>query len=186
MRPCTRPYLTDRRWRGALLAPPRASPVLRRCCVAPSTASRPLWRRWCAGVEHLEDLAGAVAGDLHELGGERDRLLARADLDEREPVDQLLGLGERTVGHAHLAAVALQLDAARRADQAAGHHDGARLDVLLGERAELGEPRRRRRRDVRLLGVGHQELHGTLLAGPTAARTRASRRYRPPHSRIAT
>src|SRR6185503_13669659 len=165
---------------------PHGSTVARR----PRGVQLALWR-W-ARVEDLEDLAGAVAGDLHELGGERDRLVPRADLDEREPVDQLLGLGERTIGHAHLAALAAQLDPARRADQTADHHDDAGLDVLLGERAQLGELRRRRGRGIGLLCVGHQELHGRSpwqddqRTGPTAARTRASRRYSPPHRRIAT
>src|SRR6185295_19630133 len=95
-------------------------------------------RRRAAGVEHLQDLAGAVAGELHELARDADRLVARPDLDQREAVDQLLGLGERAIGHADLAVLAGELDAAGRANQPAGHHDDAGLDVLLGERVDRG------------------------------------------------
>src|SRR4051795_2217853 len=95
-------------------------------------------RRWAAGVEHLQDLTDAVAGELHELGRDPDRLVARRDLDQREPVDQLLGLRERTIGDADLAVLARELDTAGRADQPAGHHDDAGLDILLGERTDRG------------------------------------------------
>src|SRR5689334_20808379 len=64
-----------------------------------SIATRPL-RSAPAGLSSAEDLvdqALAVPDDLAEAPPELDRLLLRTHLDQREPADRLLRLGERTV-----------------------------------------------------------------------------------------
>ena len=68
-----------------------------------------------------------------------DRLLARVDLEQPPPGDQLLALGERAVDHARPVAVEADLEAlrARRQALAADHHAGlGQLLVVATHRRE--------------------------------------------------
>src|SRR5258706_5452642 len=97
-----------------------------------------------ARVEHLQNLAFAVARDRHEPPGDLDRLLARLRLDEGKPVDELLRLGERTVGRREFAARELDLRSLRWPLQAAGHEEHAGSRHLLAELGNRGHVLRRR------------------------------------------
>src|SRR3954453_11790389 len=88
-------------------------------------------------VEHLADLALAVAGDLQEAPGQLDRVLLRVRLQQREAGDQLLRLGERAVRYAQLAAREPHARAQRARQASLGREQNARALHLLDQPAHL-------------------------------------------------
>src|ERR1043165_1221624 len=90
-------------------------------------------RRRSPRIEDLEHFALAVAGDLHEPFGDGEGLFLRAHLDEGEAVDELLRLGERTVGDGELPGRKTDTSALGRPLQTARHEQDSRLPHLLGE-----------------------------------------------------
>ena len=87
-----------------------------------------------ASEDFLDDRL-AVADDLAEATAPLESLIVRLALQEREPSGQLLRLGERTVGHAELAA-GVPDPRAIRAESARGQQHAGPFDVLV-ELAEL-------------------------------------------------
>src|SRR5690349_8045533 len=89
------------------------------------------------GLEHLPhlDLAALERNALHPL----DRLILRLRLDQPEPGDQLLGLGERSVHHGALGAGELDPRAFRARLQPLRRQQHTRLHQLFVEPAHFGQ-----------------------------------------------
>src|SRR5215213_4959277 len=110
-------------------------------------------------VEHLADLALAVAGDLQEAPGQLDRMLLRIRLQQREPGYELLGLGKGAVGDGQAAAGAPHPRAQRARQAPLGREQHARALHLLDEPVHRGHLLRGRG-DAGLGGlVDRQESH---------------------------
>src|SRR6478752_10660346 len=115
------------------------TPATTACCTLSASAELPrLFGRYFRGVEDLQHLGLAVASDRHEALPVLDRLRHRVCPDQREAVDQFLGLRIRPVSDGELASRQRKARAAARTDQAAGHQQHAGLAHLFAEFADGG------------------------------------------------
>src|SRR5262249_26600461 len=97
-------------------------------------------------IDELAELALAVADDVEEPLGPREHLLARLDLHDGEPADDLFRLRERAVGHRRLASRATHARVERLARaETLDNEQHTSVDRLLDELAHrLHELRHRR------------------------------------------